>query len=316
MKKIAVISITLVFFSLPSSFSQGTESTLIALSILREDLIKNLVKEEILLIGKYSDGKYKVVSYWGGNVKGMVSSRKVLLNAHEKFTVFSKGTAIKEVTIKEICTTGFDCEELTVGCGESKPLVNNLKDFQSNLTTESLGGSKGKPFWYKTTYYIALNSDSSAIDTQQYSTPLNNLIPEEHKKSIYEYAKNKLLQKNELIKSQDINIPTLLTYNLNRDKLKDYIVVAKAENDKTKESGIFVVNVIDDKVVPILAKDLTNRPSSWGNGYKLADVLDIDGDRKPEIIFQVRGYESTGYEIYKWKDNQFIQVFDDVTYGC
>jgi len=319
MRIIALILIFLAFLSLCFLFSEAAETndkTLIALLVVREDLIENCINEEILLIGEYSQGKYGVVSYWDEKIKDMVSRRKELLEAHKKFTVFRRGTAIKEITTKKMCTAAFDCDEIIVGSGASKSLVNNLEDFKSNLITIASGFSYSKEFSYKTTYYVAINTDSPAINSQQYSIPTHDVISETNKKAIYEYAREELLKKNELIKAQDIKLSTLLAYDLNRDKIKDYIVVAKAENDKTKESGIFVVNIMEKKVVPILAKDLTNRPSSWGNGYELLDVIDLDGDKKPEIIFEVKGYESTGYEIYQFINNRLIEVFDDVIYGC
>ena len=319
MKRVATIAILLVFLTSAYSFAKKAESnkdTLIALLVIREDLIKKCVGEEILLIGKYSGGKYGVVSYWDEKKEEMVSSRKNFFNTYKDFIVYRKGIAIKKITIKEIRTAAFDCSEITVGSGKSISLVKNLKDFQSNLTTEASGFSDGKDFSYKTTYYLAINADSPAIRTQQYSAPIVGNVSGNNKNAIYKYAQQELIKNNKLLKPQDIIIPTLLAYNLNMDKKKDYVVVAKAENNETKESGVFVVNIMDGKVVPLLVMELTNDPDSWGNGYELVDVFDVDGDKKPEIIVEVKGYEATGYGIYKFKNNKFIKVFDDVIYGC
>jgi hypothetical protein len=86
--------------------------------------------------------------------------------------------------------------------------------------------------------------------------------------------------------------------------------------NNTKQSGIFVLNIEGGEVIPLLNEGMENRPSSWGNGYELQDVLDIDGDKIPELIFETKGYESTGYDIYKLENNKYIRVFSDTTYGC
>jgi hypothetical protein len=46
------------------------------------------------------------------------------------------------------------------------------------------------------------------------------------------------------------------------------------------------------------------------------DALDIDVDGLPELIFEVRGYESTGYQIYHLEKDGYKLVFEDTTSGC
>ncbi len=290
--------------------------TLLAILNVREDLVKKRTTEEILLIGKSSDGKYEVVSHWDNRKKIMISQRDVLLKKFNKFRVYRRGAVIKEIVVTKVFTDSFDCEELIVGTGESKNMDIGINKHKSNNYEISSGFNQHGNFKYKNTRFIAINSNSSSIKTQSKSIPIRYKIKKDTKKQIYDYVSKELLHKNTEIREGDIKITTLLGYNLNKDNKTDYLVVAKAENSKTKESGIFVLNILKNHITSLLNEGMVNSPSSWGNGYELLDVLDLDGDTIPELIFETKGYESTGYEVFKLENNQFLKVFSDTIYGC
>ena len=290
--------------------------TLLAIFDVREDLVRKRTTEEILLIGKYSDGKYTVVSHWDNREKIIISKRAVLLKKFDKYKVYRQGVVIKEIIVTKIFTDSFDCEELVVGAGKSRNTDVSIKKHASNNSELSSGFNKYGNLKYKNTRFIAINSNSPSIKTQKKSMPIGNKIKKDTEKQIYDYVSKKLLRKNREIKNGDIKITTLLGYNLNNDNKTDYLVVAKAENNKTKESGVFVLNILKNNITSLLYAGMVNSPSSWGNGYELLDVLDLDGDTIPELIFETKGYESTGYEVYKLKNNKFIKAFGDVIYGC
>jgi hypothetical protein len=59
-----------------------------------------------------------------------------------------------------------------------------------------------------------------------------------------------------------------------------------------------------------------NDLDSWGAGYSLLDILDVDGDGINEIIFEIAGYETTELAIYKLIDGKFEQVLIAFLWGC
>lgn len=310
-----ILLCTLSIFSTSSSNEMQTNNTYLSVLNVREDLIHKTTTNEILLFAQFSKGKYKVVSHWDNNIKDMISQRKSILEKHKKFKVYRHGELLGELTVSEVHTAPFDCEELFVGSSHEN-IIHEVKKYESN-TSETFGGfNQNGKFEYKNTRFLAINSDSPSIQTQQRSRPLSTVVPENTKNLINKYAANALVKQNNQIKETDIKITTLLSYDFNNDSNAEYLVVAKGENDNTKQSGIFVLKIEGSKVIPLLNKGIANRPSSWGNGYELLDVLDIDGDKIPELIFETKGYESTGYDIYKLKNNKYIIVFSDITYGC
>lgn len=314
---ILIILAIVATFCAPSALSAQDIRTIIALLIIRNDNIRKSISKEILLIGQHSKGKYEDVSWWDNSEKKMISQRKALLSKYKSFTVYDRGEIFDSVQIDKTELQDFDCEELSVGIGDSnsgpsKKLIESLSD-----APVFYGSKSGRKISYQIKTFIAINSDSPAAITQRNSSPKPFKLSEEQFKQLKSFAKKYLVQKNAEIKEDEVKIETFLSYDFNNDGIIEHILVAKVENDKTKESSVFVVKFSGNDIVPLLNESLSNEPSSWGNGYSFLDVIDIDGDAIPEIIFEVKGYESTGYEIYHFnKDGYFEKTYSTVTYGC
>ena len=54
----------------------------------------------------------------------------------------------------------------------------------------------------------------------------------------------------------------------------------------------------------------------WKGDYRFLDAMDIDGDKVPELVFEVKGYEATSYAIYKLVNGRFQEVLLLAAYGC
>jgi len=314
--RIAIIVAIVLINSLTSNSNELNQNdTIISVLNVREDLINKAITNEILIFAKFSQGEFKVVSHWDNRRNTMISQRKSILGNHKKFRVYRHGLALGEIAVSKVQLSPFDCEELIVGFSK-KNTIKDVSRHESNTSDISSGFNQFGKFEYKNTRFLAINSDSPSIKNQQYSKPLSNTISENTKKIIYDFVSKSLLRKNNQINLSNIQISTFQIYDLNHDNKAEYLIVAKGENDTTKESGVFVINIDGSTVIPLLNEGMNNRPNSWGNGYELLGVLDIDGDTIPELIFETKGYESTGYDIFKLKKNKFIKVFSDVTYGC
>ncbi len=291
------------------------DTTLIALLVVKEDLLKNKIHDEILLIGKYSHGKYDVVSRWDDNKKVEISERKDLLQAHNKYIVYQNGKSIKESVINKICKAGYECSAIDIGCGQTTSLTTTTKKVKGRLEKEYQGFNNGIDFKERTSAFVALNSDAPAAKKQKASIMIEE-TPQAVIVKISEYVKKVILKDQPNLNARDVKISQLLAFKLTRDDSVQYVVEAKAENEKIKVSGIYILQLIKTNIKELFSVKESNDPESWGNGYSFLDALDIDGDGIPELIFEVRGYESTGYRIYHLEKDGYKQVFDDVISGC
>lgn len=296
--------------------NKSSSTTLIALLVLKEDLLRNKKYEEILLISKYSQGKYDVVSRWDDIKKLEISERRDLLRDHNKYIVYQNGEPIKEAVVNKICLVGYECSAIDIGCVKTTSSLTTIKNkMRGRLEKEYSGFDSGINFKEKTSAFIALNSDSPTTKKQKTSLMIKN-VSQSVVARISEYTKNKILKNQPSINPKDVKITQVLAYNLTGDKSVQYVVEAKAENEKTKVSGIYIVQSVGNSIKEIFSTTMSNDPESWGNGYSFLDVFDIDGDGIPELIFEVRGWESTGYQIYQLEKGSYKKVFDDVISGC
>lgn len=290
------------------------EHTLIALLVNKEDLLKNNVHDEVLLIGKYFNGKYDVVSRWDEKQQAMISERKDLLQSHKKYTVYQNGRVIKEAVVNEICQAMYDCEAIDIGCSQTT-LLTTAKNIKGRMEKEYEGFNNGIDFKERTSAFIAINSDSPAVKKQKSAIPPAKISPDTIAK-ISKYITKRMLESQTNIRPKDIKIGEAIAFNLTRDNLIQYIVEAKAENDKIKGSGIYVVQLVGSNIKELFSVSKSNDPDSWGNGYSFVDAVDIDADGLPELIFEVRGYESTGCQIYHLDKDGYKMVFDHTISGC
>lgn len=291
------------------------DTTLIALLVVKEDLLKSTVHDEILLIGKYSHGRYDAVSRWDKNQQVEISERKDLLQTSKKYVVYQNGRAIMESIVTKMCQAMYDCNAIDVGCSQTTSLAKMIKKVKGRLEKQTEGFYNGINFKERTSAFIALNADCPAAKKQKAAITIEN-VPQSVTVKISEYVKKRISKDHSDFKSQDVKITQFLPFNLTRDKSVQYVVEAKAENNKAKISGIYIVQLIGANIKELFSVNKTNDPDSWGNGYSFLDALDIDGDGIPELIFEVRGYESTGYQIYHLEKESYKQVFDDTTSGC
>jgi hypothetical protein len=162
---------------------------------------------------------------------------------------------------------------------------------------------------------VALSSDSPAVLKQKKANRPKK-APQSTISKISEYVAKRIIKDQPNIILQDVKINQVLAFNLTKDNSVQYVVEAKVANDKIKFAGIYVVQLIGADVKELFSVDKSNDPESWGNGYSFLDALDIDADGIPELIFELRGWESTGYQIYHLDKDGYMLVFHDTISGC
>ena len=244
---------------------------------IKKDLVNDTITNEVLVFAQYSKGKYKDVHYWDKKINKMISHRKSILKRHKRFRAYLRGQPLGELTIDEINMASFACDELLIGSNHENIILKAGKYKPYMLETLDNFNQNNEPR-YKNTKLLAINRDSPSIHTQQRSKPISTKTSENLKKLIKKYVSNMLIKQNSKIIERDIRINTLLSYDFNGDHRIEYLVIAEGKNENTKQSGVFVLNIKEGKIISLLNESMKNRPDSYGNGYELLDAFDIDGD--------------------------------------
>jgi hypothetical protein len=219
-----------------------------------------------------------------------------------------------EAVVNNICQAMYECSEIDIGCSQTTSLTTK-KNIKGRLEKEYDGFSEGGDFKGRTSAFIALNSDSPANKKQRAVSTLKN-TPQGVISKITKYVVKRILEGQTKLRSQDVKISQVIAFNLTADNSVQYVVEAKGDNEKVKVSGIYIVQLVGSNVKELFSVNKANDSDSWGNGYSFVDALDIDVDGIPELILEVRGYESTGYQIYHFDKDGYKIVFDDTTSGC
>jgi hypothetical protein len=290
-----------------------SQPTYIGLYMQRTDEVKKQVFHDVLIIASLENGHFVPVEDkdLGEESDASESQRAKIIKAHPKYISFTNGSPTATIYFDKTVFENFDCSRLVVG------RTSKIQDVpRQNLSVGRSGFIDGKDISYSHGISLAMNSSSLAINTQTRSKSIDIEITSAVRSLLRNYATKELKKHNKSVLPDSVHMSNITSYSLGSDSSIDYIFSATAETKESNESIAFVARVINNTVNSRLLLHVTNEPSSWGNGYELLDVLDIDGDQVPELIFKVGYYEATGFEIYKMHGNNFKKVFEIVPWGC
>ena len=330
MKKLLVsgIAIFSFLFIAETPLPVDSTSTVFGLLYVRNDKIHNKTTLELYPVCKYSNGKYEEASIAPESTE---SHPEFVLCNTKDFKVFRKGTEIGNFSVSKIEVGGYYCSGIFVGSGSSTIPDSVLKIRPSDNFTESSGFNEGVDFSYQMKRFVAINSNSKTIKTQNHSKPFNIKLSSNQHEQLMNIAR-KVYQENK-VDSQflgHIEIKTSTSYDLQGNgtieqllittvRVPDDTILTEGDStiiDSSTATAVIWATINKNEVTPILHEFDKERSDSWGEGFELVDVLDIDGDSVPEIILEGQGYEYNFCLIYKYANGKFELVFSGAGYGC
>jgi len=302
-----------ILFSNQSSENTNNDTTYISLMVNMYDAIQKHSQNCVLVIGKYIDGQY--IPFEDEQCESLNDIKKTgslrIFKQNRGFATFQHGVKTGEYNIAGITFESFSCSTLPVGIANLNSLVNLSKNGSKQGYS---GGSKKKRIESTFEYFIALNK----IPENTNYTKSNNLNFKPDSKLLKTIKDMFFTSYLDSLNIKTINAKDLkLSAHLISDK-KDSCIIATYHHDTDSLciSSTHILQIHGNSVVDMLQLNNTNEIDAWGDGYKLFDLLDIDGDGKNEIIFEIGYYESTGFEIYKLVDNQYKLVLSVIPWGC
>lgn len=296
------------------TFSSDNDKSVFALLFIREDHVKKIMVHEIYPVSLYSKGIYKDASVSSDSVK---EGLNLVLNEYKDFTIFQKGVKIGELQVTKIQKEDFDCNEILVGIGNANISGDTNKILPFDNPTRASSFKEGRDISYVMKHLVALNSDSRTVKTQKRSSPLKTVLSQIQKDKLLEIVKQKYGEhKIEKKFLRDIKIKTSKSYDLNGNGAIEHILITTIKVEDGIANLVIFAKIEDNNVVPLTYLFDIEYSNSWGKGYDLVDVLDIDGNGIPEVILEFGGYEVRYFEIYQFNQGKFQKVFSGAGYGC
>lgn len=280
------------------------DTTYIGLFLDIKDHVTNSSRKGILLIGKCKNGKYWPID--DGICENSLDlsktqSQKILINQNE-FAVYKYGSLLTKVRTNKLQTENFACSLLPIGSVES----TSFTLIDSNDGYKGKSGNKKIDFSFD--FLLAL-SKTVTQRTSYSPIALSATITQK----AYKNAQNHLLDS---LKLRNMSAKTIELKGLTngKDTLLSLRYHFDTKNNCVSSTQIYLYR--KSKLQKQLELNSVNEVGSWGSGYELLDVIDIDGDGAKEIVFKVGYYESTGFEIYKLKNGVYQSVMDLIAWGC
>lgn len=305
-----------------------SQTDTIYLALFMKFLDQESKQEEsgMLVLGKYFDGNYIPLedeyNYADRplNVEEIKKSEtyRILLE-NRKFHIYKYGGKLASVDMKGVTYDSFACTQLLTGIPKQNPVLNkSLYSHIQGYTQFRQGEEIDQSF----TYFLALNKNIEG------SNVLNRLPykPSKQKMEMIESAIKKslnhtLMERESDQESVDLNFSmdttnTQYYSNVITPSKKAYLITSFHQDTDSCLSSTIVFEQNGDELNPVLELSEINSLYSWGSGYSLLDVLDIDGDGVNELIFEIAGYETTGLEIYKLVNGKFELAMTVFLWGC
>lgn len=303
-----------ILFSNTGQIQKNKDTTYISLIFKLYDSVKKHSETDLLLIGKCSNQQYTPLEDAEvETLKNLKNSRSFdLLKRNRNFSAFKNGKKIADYNLIGAKFELFSCSSLAVGIANNIKLLNYNRKNNSNHGYKGYSNGKKVNITFKN--YIALNNVSTDVKSY-HSNILKIKLNANQLKDIKTLISKGFIDSMGIkkIENKDLKI-TARRITKKRDT---YLIVRyHHDTDSFCLSSIHVIRYKNKTMTDILKLNNTNAKDSWGAGYSLFDVLDIDGDGNNELIFEVGYYESTGFEIYKLINNQFKQVLSVVPWGC
>ena len=284
----------------------------IALQVNIFDEISNQKRELILLIGKYISGKF--ISFedkWCESLDDLRNTESFeILKKNRDFISYQKCCEINKYHIRGVTYESFSCATPAVGIAS---VLEKKKDYFNSPNYQGYQGStNNKPVKNTFEYFIALSKPVKQNNYKNFNLiDLDNISKVKIKeKSMSAFTDSVGIKQ---INDSDLQISSHYLSNKNDTIL---ISVFHKDNDSLCISSIQVFSKQKNIFTKLLEVNNINEIDSWGSGYSFFDIIDIDGDGTNELIFELSGYESTAFEIYKYINNRFENVLNVVPWGC
>lgn len=291
---------------------------ILALCVNRFDNIAKTEHREILVLARLeAKGLIAVEDPPGPVVTLEGSNRAVLLRANPSFTVFQRGRALDTVKLESIGRSSFDCEELVVGAAPAKALsVQEPAPPSPSQSRSSMGPGKSDVA-YTIVHRLALNARSPSATRQAAAVPLAGEPTSEMEGLLRVWVEQILVAQGGETGGAPIVMAPPVVYKAPVDGGKVYAISAnKLRANGETDSMAAVAAFVQGAIVPLMKETTTESDSSWGHGYHFLDAIDIEGDGSPELVFQVDGYETTGFQVFTFRQGRCEKVLDLMAWGC
>lgn len=330
MRKLLIAGIAASSFFLIAGKSDIEESKRTVFSLLMVNNLKGEFSFELDPACKYSNGKFEDVSV---QLDSAQPPSGFIFNKVKDFTIFKRGDEIGKFNVAKIERGGLNCYGFWAGVGNCTISDSLLKALGSEH-------SNAENYTDQPVFLTALNSSSGAVKTQIHSAPLKTTLSEIQKKKLLEIARQKYQdQKVDQKFLKNMKIEKSISYDLDGDGTIEHFLKTSIETIDTEyaeaiETGNSTDSTPyiheDTKIMLIWARidgqNVTTIPISakegkfdvWENAYDLVDVLDIDGDTIPEVVFvaEIAQIEYAGFQIYQFINGKFQLVYFGAGSGC
>ncbi len=283
---------------------------LLSLVFVRTDNIKNTTESQVLIFGEYCNGKYSVIDDTNNSVP---SKRDSVLQKNKNWTLYFQSNPLCSLTVTKIDSAQYDCTPLMVGISKEKIDTTKLIERQHEYIQGSEGYSKGKEVNYSQTTFFATNEMEAT--TQIMKTPTDSLLKNPALSGLGTVLKR-------IYKSRD----TMVYLNLYKNVVtpftineEQYYLSTSDCSDTIKQmlaSMLCIFKIKNNTIDTVATMYKGLAIDSWGNGYNIIDMEDIDGDGIPELIMLEEGYEDSAVVIINLKDLKFNIVFNRDLFGC
>lgn len=299
----------------------GTEPVLALFSLkkgsvdLTEEVPNPEARLEVLPLAFIEDQTYYEAA--GHEDAELESRREKLLSLHSSFDVFVDTFSTAQFEVDSVVTTSYLCSELQAGRGhltDSSRIDTSQNDVYGEVARLSQNDRV-----HRLGMGVAIGRDSIGGDTtmkRRRAPYKDSSLTESKYVAFRELGRHYMEVRADSVVESDVKLETVTPVDFEHDGITEYIVVAKQRSDDGTQSVAFAGRFANSRWVELFQDSRDNRPSAWGNGLNLLQVLDIDGNNIPEVVFQVGGYEAFSYEIYEYRDGGLIKVFDQTPYGC
>jgi hypothetical protein len=247
------------------------------------------------------------------------------LTAIKKFAVTHQNQPQGTFTVDRLAVTSYVCSSLMTGQGSYQG--NDLSALFERIP-ESLGGrfrqvtAGAQPFDETRRFAIATSQAPSTA-----GSTIPQADPEKYRQDLVAKA-NDLFSQDPRVKDLpgETTVENLSVVDLNRDGVPEVLgsVIKKvaANSDaarqqaRTGKQAAATLWLTYDRSQPVVLSSDIRQQVDARSLSELVGTLDLDGDGIEEAILQDKGYESTSFSIYEYKNNQLTQVFSGAGFGC
>jgi hypothetical protein len=217
--------------------------------------------------------------------------KQSILSASKEYVLVEVGQGVANLTLDSLVVRRFHCLMFCVG-------KTDLDAANRPVRSEWLG----------------LNATSDLLETQ----PVTNAVSDSMAAAvgIYDMLKREYL--NSGFSVGDVDRAKLLyaaSSDFDGDGSSEILVGSQIETDSVLYSYSAVFDV-GGQPMPIW--ELRDRAigREGDRSHRIVDLVDLDGDRIPEVVVRSTGYEGFGYQIYRYQARTFERIFWGASAGC